>query len=68
METVVVSSNYRVLIPKAVRQAMGIRPGSKFQMFQFGDRLELVPVRAPQALRGVLKGMDWSLEREGDRL
>jgi AbrB family looped-hinge helix DNA binding protein len=65
--TVTVSSKYQVVIPKDVRDRLGIRPGQKVEAFALGGRVELVPVRPIEEMRGFLKGMDPNFEREPDR-
>jgi AbrB family looped-hinge helix DNA binding protein len=67
METVTVPPQYRVVIPKAVRESMRIRPGQQHRVIGYGDRIELVPVRWVQELRGFLKGIDTDVPRDGDR-
>ena len=67
MSTVTISSKYQVVIPKNVRERLRIRPGQKVEAFAIGGRIELVPVRVPSDMRGYLKGMDPSFEREADR-
>ena len=67
MSTVTISSKYQVVIPKDVRERLGIRPGQKVEAFAIAGRIELVPVREPSELRGYLKGMDPNFEREPDR-
>jgi len=47
---------------------MGIKPGEKIQVIQYGDRIELIPVRSIKEMRGICKDMDTSLEREADRI
>jgi AbrB family looped-hinge helix DNA binding protein len=42
-----VTSKGQVTIPKAVRQKLGIRAGSKVQFHVVGDHAEMVPVSAP---------------------
>jgi AbrB family looped-hinge helix DNA binding protein len=42
-----VTSKGQVTIPKAVRQKLGIRAGSKVQFRVVGDHAEMVPVSAP---------------------
>lgn len=64
METVTVSAKYQVVIPKAIRRQLKIRPGQKVQAIAYGGRIELVPVRSIREFRGVLKGMDSSDVRE----
>lgn len=67
MGAVTVSPRYQVLIPKEVRKRLGLSPGQKLQVVVYGDRIELIPVRPVQRLRGFLKGIDTSVTREVDR-
>ncbi len=67
MEAVLVSPKYQVVIPRAVREALRIRPGQKVQVIQYEDRIELIPIRSIQEMRGFLKGIDTTIEREPDR-
>jgi AbrB family looped-hinge helix DNA binding protein len=66
METVTVSSKFQVVIPREVREAMGIKPGARMQLLQYENRLELIPVRDPKSLRGFLQGIDTDVPREED--
>lgn len=68
MNTVTVSPKFQVVIPLAVRAAMGLRAGEKLRVMRYEDRVELIPVRPIRKMRGFLKGMDTTIEREGDRL
>ena len=68
MTTITVSPKYQVVIPLAIREALGIRPGQKIQAIQYHDRIELIPVRSMRKARGVLKGIDTSVPRDDDRL
>ena len=67
MSTVTISSKYQVVIPKAVRERLKIKPGQKVEAFAVGGRIELVPVRPISEMRGFLKGMAPDFEREPDR-
>ena len=67
MEQVKVSSKFQVVIPKPVREFLGIRPGQHLQVVPYGDRIELVPLRQVSEMRGFLAGMDPHFEREPDR-
>jgi AbrB family looped-hinge helix DNA binding protein len=44
-ETVTVSSRFQVVIPRALRESMRIRPGQKVQMVLYMDRIELIPLK-----------------------
>ena len=68
MATVTVSPKYQVVIPRAVREEFGIRPGEKVQIFVYEGRIELVQVRKLRQLRGFLRGLDARVEREEDRV
>lgn len=68
MITVSVSPKYQIVIPKSVRDALGIKPGQKVQVIQYQNRIELIPIKPMQAVRGFLKGIDTTIEREEDRV
>ena len=65
MVTVTVSPKFQVVIPKAVRQRLGIRPGQKLQILQFSDRIEFILL---QNMRGFLKGFKSDIRWEMDRI
>ncbi|TVR58358.1 MAG: AbrB/MazE/SpoVT family DNA-binding domain-containing protein [Gemmatimonadales bacterium] len=67
MSLVTVSSKYQVVIPKDVREKLGIRPGQKVEAFAVGNRVELVPVESIRTFRGKFPNLP-PLERESDRL
>ncbi|MFH1084961.1 MAG: AbrB/MazE/SpoVT family DNA-binding domain-containing protein [Chloroflexota bacterium] len=67
MKTVTVSARYQVVIPRAMREALGIRPGQKIQVIRCGDHIALIPLGPMCEMRGLLKGIDTSVKREGDR-
>ena len=68
MSAVKVSPKFQVVIPQAIRQAMGLVPGVKLQVVHFLDRIEMIPVRSSKSLRGSLRGIDTSVPRERDRV
>ncbi|MHB1017727.1 MAG: AbrB/MazE/SpoVT family DNA-binding domain-containing protein [Coriobacteriia bacterium] len=64
MEAVTISPKFQVVIPKSIREQLGLVPGQKVQAIAYGDRIELIPVRPARELRGVLAGLDTSFERD----
>jgi AbrB family looped-hinge helix DNA binding protein len=68
MSVVTVSAKFQVVIPRRIREALGIRPGQKLQAFQYGNRIELVPVRPLSEARGLFAGIETDVEREPDRV
>jgi AbrB family looped-hinge helix DNA binding protein len=67
MATVTISPKFQVVIPKEVRERLGLTPGQKVQTILFDDRIELIPVRPVKKMRGFLKGIDTTIPREADR-
>jgi len=64
MDTVTLSPKFQVVIPKRVRRKMSLRAGEKFEVIGLDDRIELIPVRPMSQMRGFLRGLDPSFERE----
>jgi len=68
MKTVTISPKFQVVIPRAVRQSLGIKPGQKVQVMVYENRIELIPLKPIKKMRGFLKGLDTSVPREPDRV
>ena len=57
MAQVVVSTKYQVVIPREVRQSIGLNPGQAVQVLAKGGVITLVPIRPTKELRGFIKGL-----------
>ncbi len=68
MTSVTVSPKFQVVIPKEVREAMGIYSGQKIQVLTYRNRIELIPLKPMKEMKGFLKGIDTDVERDDDRL
>jgi len=68
MTFVVVSPKYQVVIPKEVRESMGIFSGQKIQILTYKNRIELVPIQPMKKMRGFLKGINTDVKRDKDRV
>ena len=68
MTTVTVSPKYQVVIPKEVRESMGIFSGQKIQVITYRNRIELIPIKPMKKLKGFLKGIDTEVSRDKDRI
>ena len=68
METVTVSPKYQVVIPSRIRKNLGVEPGQKVKVIMYDNRMEMIPVRSAQDMRGFLRGIDTEVEREHDRV
>ncbi len=64
METVTISPKFQVVIPKSVREKLGLVPGQKVHAVAYRDRIEFLPVRPARQLRGSLRGLDMSFDRD----
>ena len=52
-----VSTKYQVVIPKAIREDLGLRSGQEMEIVAKGGVITLIPDRPLRSLRGFLKGM-----------
>ena len=68
MKAVTVSPKFQVVIPREIRESMGLKPGTRVQVLQYENRIELIPLREPKALRGFIPGIDTAVPREEDRV
>ena len=68
MTAVTVSPKYQVVIPKDVRESMGIVSGQKIQMLIYQNRIELIPIQPMKKLKGFLKGIETDVKRDKDRI
>ena len=68
MLTVTVSPKYQVVIPKRIRTQLALKPGMQLQILRYGERIEFVPVKKASEMKGFLKGIDTSVDREEDRV
>ena len=68
MTTVTVFPEYQIVIPKEIREQFHISSGQKVQIIPYSDRIEVILERKISDMRGFLKGIDTSFDRESDRL
>jgi len=69
MNQVTVSPKFQVVIPRAIREKLSLKPGQKMRVIAYDDKVIFIPVRPIQAARGSLKGLNTQVEREDeDRL
>ena len=67
MQSVTISSKYRIAIPRPIRERHNIKPGEKMILMSIGDRIEMVPERKMEDLHGILAGMDSDPGREEEK-
>jgi AbrB family looped-hinge helix DNA binding protein len=68
MTAVTVSPKFQVVIPKEVRESIGIVSGQKIQMLTYRNRIELIPIKPMKRLKGFLPGIDTEVNRDKDRV
>ena len=56
MNTVTVSSKFQVVIPKEVRENIGLKAGTVMEVIAYGTRIEFVPIGPMKNLKGLFKG------------
>ncbi len=66
MQIVTISPKYQVVIPKEIRELLHLVPGEKLHVFHYQNRLEFMPIKDVKKMRGFLKGMDTTIERDKD--
>lgn len=68
MTTVTISPKFQIVIPREIRDALGLQPGQKMQAFALDGRVAFVPVKSPKSLRGFAKGITTNVPRDEDRV
>lgn len=63
-----ISPKSQVIIPRELRESLHLKPGQKVELIQYENRIEMIPVRDIRKMRGYLKGIDTTVEREKDRV
>jgi AbrB family looped-hinge helix DNA binding protein len=68
MASVIVSAKFQIVIPRAARESLHIRPGQKLQVLVCNGQLRFLPIRSLRELRGAYHGVGSEVDREPDRI
>lgn len=68
MNTVTVSSKFQIVIPKEIREEIGLQVGTTLEVIRYGNRIELIPIQPMATLKGFLKGINTNITRDQDRI
>lgn len=68
VDTVTISPKFQVVIPRKIRERLGLEPGQKVQALAYENRIEFIPVQPLKRMRGFLRGIDTTVRRERDRV
>ena len=64
MDVVKVSTKFQIVLPKAVRERLGIRPGQRLGVVEKDGVAHLVPLRSLDELRRYFEGVDYTGHRD----
>jgi len=53
MNTVTVSSKFQVVIPKVIREDIGLKAGTVMEVISYGTRIEFIPIQPMKNLKGL---------------
>ena len=59
MATVKVSPKFQVVIPKEIREQLGLRPGQELSVYVADGSIRMRIPGSLKSLRGIAKGMQW---------
>ena len=68
MHTVTLSNEYQLVIPKEIRDSIGLEPGSSFEVLSYNNRIDLIPIKPMNKLKGLFRGIDTNIIRDDDRV
>jgi AbrB family looped-hinge helix DNA binding protein len=66
MERVTLSPKFQIVIPKSIREEMGLRSGQKLNLILYKKQLRVFPAKDIRELRGSLKGMNTEIDWDRD--
>ncbi len=64
--TTTISSKYQIVIPRAIREQFGLKPGQRVLFIPYQNSLRLVIIPSIEAARGMLPPIDLNGLREED--
>jgi AbrB family looped-hinge helix DNA binding protein len=62
VETVKVSPKFQIVIPKTVRESLGLQPGQELRIYAVNGSIRATVPRSIKELRGMAKGLKWKDE------
>jgi AbrB family looped-hinge helix DNA binding protein len=68
VDTVTISPKFQVVIPRAIRERLGLEPGQQVRALAYENRIEFIPVRPLKRMRGFLRGIETTVRRDRDRV
>jgi AbrB family looped-hinge helix DNA binding protein len=64
MSSAIISPKFQMVIPQDVRQRVGLKAGTRVEVFAINGQIHIVPQRELSSLRGTLKLSNTDAERD----
>jgi AbrB family looped-hinge helix DNA binding protein len=64
MQTVTLSPDFEIEIPKELREKLALKPGEQLDIYEFDGALRISRPRSIKELRGMAKAMKWDDYRD----
>jgi AbrB family looped-hinge helix DNA binding protein len=68
MNIVTLSKEYQLAFPEEIRETIGLKAGTSFEVISYNNRIELIPIKPIRYLKGIFKGIDTDIIRDNDRI
>jgi len=69
MNSVTVTHDYKITLPKELREAMHLYPGQKFELIPMGSVIQMVPKKSIEELKSsIAEGITSGQERPADEV
>jgi AbrB family looped-hinge helix DNA binding protein len=68
MNIVTLSKEYQLAFPEDIRETIGLKAGTSFEVISYNNRIELIPIKSIRSLKGIFKGIDTNIIRDNDRI
>jgi AbrB family looped-hinge helix DNA binding protein len=68
MAAITITSGFRIVIPKQIRESLKLKPGQKLQAIEYDNRIQLFPFRSAKSMRGFARGIDTRVSRDRNRI
>jgi len=67
MSIITLSKDYQLIFPEEIRETIGLKAGTSFEVVFYNNRIELIPIKSIKSLKGIFKGIDTNIIRDSDR-
>ena len=68
MNTITLSNEFQLVIPKEIIESIGLKAGASLEVISYNNRIELIPLKPMKTLKGAFQGIDTTIMRDEDRL